>query len=319
MAQSQRENRNEQRPGWRSDEDRGSRDDGRRRFGTERDDDRSERFERFERFGPASGHEWSESRFRSEPHERSRSDPWQSGWQGSPGYPAPPGAPHSSPYGPGYSPGYGPSYGPSYGSSYGPPYGPTFGSPYSPPPYAFNGPAGLVSGAFPQGPWGPTGGGWYPPGPFGAQGWEQAHVGRMRSGPDLDEEGMPPTRSLGGRREPGRDRAGLGLREHGHRGRGPRGYTRSDERIREDVCDVLTDHPMVDASDVEVAVKSGEVTLSGSVSSRAEKRLAEDIIENLSGVRDVNNQLRVHRWPRQEEASGDTDNGGARGPSPGIR
>ncbi|HEX2494143.1 MAG TPA: BON domain-containing protein, partial [Steroidobacter sp.] len=48
-----------------------------------------------------------------------------------------------------------------------------------------------------------------------------------------------------------------------HRGKGPRGYRRSDERIREDVCDVLTDDPRVDASSIEVTVKDCEVTLSG--------------------------------------------------------
>jgi len=76
-------------------------------------------------------------------------------------------------------------------------------------------------------------------------------------------------------------------------GRGPRGYKRSDDRIREDVCDRLTDDPRIDASDVDVAVNDGEVTLAGSVRSRDEKRFAEDLIEHLSGVRDVNNNLKV--------------------------
>ena len=39
-----------------------------------------------------------------------------------------------------------------------------------------------------------------------------------------------------------------------HRGRGPKGYTRSDERIREDVNDRLSDDPFVDASEIEVMV-----------------------------------------------------------------
>ena len=41
-----------------------------------------------------------------------------------------------------------------------------------------------------------------------------------------------------------------------HRGRGPRGYTRSDERIREDVNDRLTDDGWLDASDIDVQVSS---------------------------------------------------------------
>jgi len=76
-------------------------------------------------------------------------------------------------------------------------------------------------------------------------------------------------------------------------GRGPRGYQRGDERIREDICDRLTDDHRVDASDIEVQVNQGEVTLSGSVRSRDEKRFAEDVIERISGVRDVNNHLKV--------------------------
>ena len=76
-------------------------------------------------------------------------------------------------------------------------------------------------------------------------------------------------------------------------GRGPRGYQRSDARIREDVCDYLTDDPRVDASDIDIQITNGEVTLSGSVRSRDEKRYAEDAVERISGVREVNNNLKV--------------------------
>jgi osmotically-inducible protein OsmY len=47
------------------------------------------------------------------------------------------------------------------------------------------------------------------------------------------------------------------------------------------------------ASDIEIVVVSGEVTLQGAVHDRADKRLAEDLAEQVSGVREVNNQLRV--------------------------
>ena len=78
-------------------------------------------------------------------------------------------------------------------------------------------------------------------------------------------------------------------------GRGPKGYQRSDERIREDVCDRLADDPMIDASDIEVIVKNAEVTLSGTVRERDDKRRSEDSAENVSGVREVHNNLRVNR------------------------
>ena len=81
-----------------------------------------------------------------------------------------------------------------------------------------------------------------------------------------------------------------------HRGRGPRGYTRSDERIREDVSDRLTDDPYVDASDIEVTVSGCEVTLSGTVDDRRTRRRAEDVAESVSGVRHVQNNLRVRRY-----------------------
>jgi osmotically-inducible protein OsmY len=78
-----------------------------------------------------------------------------------------------------------------------------------------------------------------------------------------------------------------------HRGKGPKGYVRTDERIREDVNDRLSDDPMLDASDIEVIVAGGEVTLNGFITTRQDKRRAEDIVETVSGVRHVQNNLRV--------------------------
>lgn len=78
-------------------------------------------------------------------------------------------------------------------------------------------------------------------------------------------------------------------------GRGPKGYQRSDDRIRDEICDCMTEDPMLDASEIEVDVRQGEVMLCGSVTSRDQKRRAEDVAERISGVRDVTNQLRVTR------------------------
>jgi hypothetical protein len=88
-------------------------------------------------------------------------------------------------------------------------------------------------------------------------------------------------------------RAYQGERPHGHRGKGPMNFQRSDERIREVVCEILTDDDRIDASNVEVMVKGGEVTLSGMVEDRIQKRLAEDVIEAVGGVTDIQNQLRI--------------------------
>jgi hypothetical protein len=82
--------------------------------------------------------------------------------------------------------------------------------------------------------------------------------------------------------------------EHGPMtGRGPSGYQRSSDKIIEDVCERLTQHGRVDASDIQVTADDGEVTLEGTVSSRREKRMAEDIAENVRGVRDVHNRLQI--------------------------
>jgi hypothetical protein len=77
------------------------------------------------------------------------------------------------------------------------------------------------------------------------------------------------------------------------RGRGPKGYRRSDERIREDIAEYLTEDPYIDASNMEVEVQDGEVTLSGTVPDRWSRRSAEDLAECVSGVRHVQNNLRI--------------------------
>lgn len=97
----------------------------------------------------------------------------------------------------------------------------------------------------------------------------------------------------------GRDPGRYPFRDRGrgdeadHRGKGPRGYRRSDDRILEDVNDRLTEDRDVDASDISVTVKDGEVTLSGHVQSRLAKRAAEDCAESVSGVTHVQNNLRI--------------------------
>lgn len=78
-----------------------------------------------------------------------------------------------------------------------------------------------------------------------------------------------------------------------HAGRGPKGYQRSDERIREELNDRLTAHGLIDATEIEVRIQGGEATLTGFVDSRDAKRAAEDVAEDVPGVREVNNQLRI--------------------------
>jgi len=102
-----------------------------------------------------------------------------------------------------------------------------------------------------------------------------------------------------------------------HRGKGPKNYTRSDDRIREDVNDRLSDDPRLDASEIEVQVSSCEVTLTGTVNTRDDKRRAEDIAEQISGVKHVQNNLRVQQMGMgaqsgQQQSGGQQQAGGTR-------
>jgi hypothetical protein len=92
-----------------------------------------------------------------------------------------------------------------------------------------------------------------------------------------------------------RDIAGLpGGEDEGTLASGPNGYARSDERIREDVCERLASNDYwLDLSEVEVCVQDGEVRLRGTTASREQKHAIEDIAAEVSGVLDVVNELRV--------------------------
>jgi osmotically-inducible protein OsmY len=80
-----------------------------------------------------------------------------------------------------------------------------------------------------------------------------------------------------------------------YKGKGPKGFKRSDARIKELVCERLTFSKDVDASGFEVAVSEGLVTLEGVVNNKKEKWIAEDLIDDISGVRDVHNHLTVDK------------------------
>ena len=80
------------------------------------------------------------------------------------------------------------------------------------------------------------------------------------------------------------------------RGIGPKGYKRSKDSIREDVCEALYRNPFLDASGIEVEVHDdGVVHLAGIVDSRNAKREAESCIENMPGVEDVKNDLKFKK------------------------
>lgn len=185
-------------------------------------------------------------------------------------------------------------------------------------------------------------------------GYSQRHGGRERSGfsdyanPGQHAQrawldGAPDTRSNGreqGRYAPSRSLGGTDWQDarfrpypggyhyeerradpppSGFRGRGPRGYVRSDERIGEDIHERLTTDPMLDASDITVEISDGVVTLRGCVEQRWLRHHAEDLVEACGGVRDIRNDLRVGRASENgARAGGDAVAAGQGGVRPGA-
>src|SRR5690606_17629787 len=142
--------------------------------------------------------------------------------------------------------------GAQYGESpYGPPYG---ASPYERPPYQASS----------------YGGSGYEGSPYEGSRYESSRYGYGASG--YGARGSELWR---------------GGRPRRYFGRGPKGYRRSNERILEEANEILTMHPDIDASDVEVEVTDGVVTLRGVVEDRLQKRMAEDVVEEIFGVADV--------------------------------
>lgn len=89
-----------------------------------------------------------------------------------------------------------------------------------------------------------------------------------------------------------------------HRGRGPKNYRRSDEFLREMICEQLTEDPFIDAVDVSVDVHDGEVTLTGTVPMRSQKMEVEDMVADINGVTEIHNMLAVRSEEIENRMSG---------------
>jgi osmotically-inducible protein OsmY len=95
----------------------------------------------------------------------------------------------------------------------------------------------------------------------------------------------------------GEGRSGSERRKPGgsQTGQGQQFNRRSDDKIHEEIWELLTNNADLDASEIELHVESGEVTLTGTVDSRDAKWLSEDLVNSVTGVREVNNRLKVAR------------------------
>lgn len=103
----------------------------------------------------------------------------------------------------------------------------------------------------------------------------------------------------------------FGTSERHERPTGPRGYKRSDDRIRDDVCERLSYAHRLDVSDVSVEVKDGVVTLSGNVNDRSQKYDIEELVDATYGVSEVNNDIRVRRDAGSTSQSGSDASSGS--------
>ena len=143
--------------------------------------------------------------------------------------------------------------------------------------------------------------------PGQGHGYQQQGYGSQQYGSDRDLQWGDSGR---GYATGGRQQSGFGGQQgsRGYAGVGPKNYTRSDERIREDLCERICDAWDVDASDIDIQVRDGVATLTGTVRERAMKHRAEDLVGSVNGVKDVENQLRVssNREPGGNTASSAT-------------
>jgi osmotically-inducible protein OsmY len=95
--------------------------------------------------------------------------------------------------------------------------------------------------------------------------------------------------------------------------RGPKGWQRSDERLKEDICERLYNDQSIDSSEVTVEVLQGKVTLDGSVDDRNVKHAIEDLVDSVPGVKDIENRVRVGGSPDSSEFGGSSGSSGIYG------
>jgi hypothetical protein len=105
-----------------------------------------------------------------------------------------------------------------------------------------------------------------------------------------------------------RRRGGGAVPKENFKGKGPKNYSRSDEKIKDDVCERLYRSTDVDASNIEVLVSDGLVVLRGTVKTREQKKRAEFIIEHIVGVRDILNEIRLNSNTTKYSPHGPRDN-----------
>jgi hyperosmotically inducible protein len=78
----------------------------------------------------------------------------------------------------------------------------------------------------------------------------------------------------------------------------------SDNWIRIRVKTMLRLHSNLDGENTEVEVRDGRVTLRGEAGNQAEKRLTTEYVEDVEGVKDVNNEMTVAQHYKKHRSFG---------------
>lgn len=78
-------------------------------------------------------------------------------------------------------------------------------------------------------------------------------------------------------------------------GFGPKGYRRSDQKLKDEARLLLNQDPILDSSNINIEVFNNVIYLRGFVDSRKDKKRAELLIEDIFGIEDIQNQLKIMR------------------------
>jgi osmotically-inducible protein OsmY len=139
-------------------------------------------------------------------------------------------------------------------------------------------------------------------GQYGGQQYGQSQYGQGQFGSQYGQGQFGDPRGPGQQGHQGSHWTQRGQRQPELIGKGPKGFTRSDERIQEEVNERLA-HGFLDASEIEVKVQNGNVTLTGTVASKESKRLVEDLLEDVGGAKDIDNRVKVKARSGQSTSS----------------
>ncbi len=67
----------------------------------------------------------------------------------------------------------------------------------------------------------------------------------------------------------------------------------TDDEIRDNVEEIYSTDDRIDATYIEVTVEDGFVHLEGSVNNQEEKEMAESLLDNIEGIRQITNDLEI--------------------------